>query len=93
MTAAAPAGVGRTVHYVSLGSADGQYPSVCRAAIVTEVDPVNPNRLGLAVLNPEGIFLHSLAGRGTSYSRCDSGLRGGTWHWAQVPIDNGGCGA
>lgn len=29
--------VGRTVHYVSHGSPDGTYPSVCRAATITEV--------------------------------------------------------
>lgn len=29
--------VGQTVHYVARGSADGRFPSVCRAATVTEV--------------------------------------------------------
>lgn len=48
--------VGDTVHYVSYGTPGGEYPSTCRAAIVTEVgaDLV----LGLAVLNPEGFFFN-----------------------------------
>ena len=29
--------VGRIVHYVSRGSADGHYPQACRAAIVTAI--------------------------------------------------------
>lgn len=30
--------VGRIVHYVSRGSADGKFPKTCRAAIITQVD-------------------------------------------------------
>lgn len=49
--------VGRIVHYVSPGSADGQLPATCRAAVVTEVaEPEQPLLLGLAVLNPQGLF-------------------------------------
>lgn len=53
-----PPSVGRIVHYVSRGSADGVYPSVCRAAIVTEVPEgvASPITVGLAVLNPTGVF-------------------------------------
>lgn len=29
--------VGRVVHYVSYGTPGGEYPSVCRAAVITEV--------------------------------------------------------
>lgn len=67
-------GVGRIVHYVSHGTppkADGSqaFASECRAAIVTEVDldvPRTPGgeRVGLAVFNPTGIFLHALAAGG-----------------------------
>jgi hypothetical protein len=60
---APPPTVGRIVHYVSHGTPvheDGTqaHPSVCRAAIVTELtgDPDHPNQVGLAVLNPEGTF-------------------------------------
>lgn len=55
--------VGRIVHYKSRGSADGVYPSVNRAAIITEVRHVfsNGNKTGeevkLTVFNPEGLYL------------------------------------
>ncbi|MFE8962171.1 hypothetical protein [Streptomyces iakyrus] len=64
--------VGRVIHYVSHGTPlreDGSqaFPPACRAAIVTEVDPQDPNRVGLAVLNPTGQFFHPLAAGGCSY--------------------------
>lgn len=48
--------IGRIVHYVSRGSADGTYPSECRAAIVTELAHADESSdvVGLAVLNPTG---------------------------------------
>lgn len=52
--------VGRIVHYVSAGSKDGRYPSVCRAAIVTAVDPDMAYVTSLTVFNPEG--LHFVSG-------------------------------
>lgn len=51
--------VGRVVHYCSRGSADGRFPSVPRAAIITEVlQSINPDApaVSLAVLNPTGLF-------------------------------------
>src|SRR6266705_6972613 len=64
--------VGRIVHYVSFGTPGGEFKSECRAAVVTEVELGVPNslggeRVGLAVLNPTGIFLHSLAAGGCRY--------------------------
>jgi hypothetical protein len=52
--------VGRVVHYVSFGTPGGEYGKECRAAIVTEVDPVaeNPQTVGLCVLNPTGQFFN-----------------------------------
>lgn len=63
--------VGRVVHYVSYGTPGGEYDSQCRAAIITEV-AADGHRLltepdgrqhssdevvvGLAVLNPSGMF-------------------------------------
>jgi len=70
--------VGRIVHYVSHGTPrreDGTqaFTAECRAAIVTEVEP-SGERVGLAVLNPTGIFLHSLAAGGCPYhDTTDSG--------------------
>lgn len=60
--------IGRIVYYKSRGSADGMYPSVDRAAIVTDVKEVpeyGPHEVGgqtpgwkvkLSVFNPEGIY-------------------------------------
>lgn len=80
--------VGRMVHYVSHGTPvreDGTqaYPSVCRAAIVTELtysDPTltNPTyEVGLCVLNPEGLFFKdNVMADFTEH-------QGGTWHWPE----------
>lgn len=79
--------IGRIVHYVSHGTPvkeDGtqDYESVCRAAIVTQVpgkyDTVGQmrNSVGLAVLNPEGMFFN----RAVYYSDEHDG---GTWHWPE----------
>jgi hypothetical protein len=74
--------VGRVVHYRSHGSAGGEYQPQCRAAIVTEVgDPEGADadlaKIGLAVLNPEGMYFS----RGVPYDA--SGDRGGQWHWPE----------
>lgn len=84
--------VGRIVHYVSHGTpvrADGgqAFTARCRAAIVTEVELGVPKslggeRVGLAVLNPTGIFLHSLEAGGCKYHDADE-PPGGTWHWPE----------
>lgn len=52
--------IGRIVHYVSYGTPGGEYTSECRAAIITELtgDPNNPDQVGLAVLNPTGMFFN-----------------------------------
>lgn len=72
--------VGRIVHYVARGSADGVFPPACRAAIVTEVDPQDDGGVGLCVLNPTGQFFN----RGIEYddgrmvpSERDDGLGAG----------------
>lgn len=79
--------VGRVVHYVSAGSKDGTYPSVCRAADVTEVaedmggvDGIGAIRVGLMVKNPEGIHFRPLASGGAAY---DPGKAPLTWHWPE----------
>lgn len=59
--------IGRVVHYVSYGTPGGEYKSECRAAVVTEVDPVlqtdGSHSVGLCVLNPTGQFFN----RGVHY--------------------------
>lgn len=61
--------ISRDVHYVAHGTPireDGTqaFPSVCRAAKVTEVDPSDPGRVGVVVFNPSGEFFHPLASGG-----------------------------
>jgi hypothetical protein len=77
--------VGRVVHYVSYGTPGGEFASQCRAAIVTEAESVSPSlggeRVGLAVLNPTGIFLHSIAAGGCKQN--EEHKPGGTWHWPE----------
>lgn len=89
--------VGRIVHYVSHGTpvrADGTqaFPAKCRAAIITEVgdwpegisEADKPNiavPVGLCVLNPTGMFFHSIADGGCLQSVL--GREGGTWHWPE----------
>jgi hypothetical protein len=70
--------VGRIVHYVSYGTPGGEYKSQCRAALVTEVNDNldDQNRVGLAVLNPTGLFFD----QDLPYSE---GHEGGTWHWPE----------
>lgn len=75
--------VGRVVHYVARGSADGAFPPACRAATVTEVVEevtvirdgtgavvgTRPGKatVGLAVLNPTGLFFHPVTAGGADF--------------------------
>lgn len=81
--------VGRIVHYVSYGSPikqDGSqtFKSQCRAAIVTIV---NNNSVGLAILNPTGMFFgidfEYSAPSASSGPFGDSKPVGGSWHWPE----------
>lgn len=55
------------------GSADGQYPPVCRAAKITEVHAANT--AAVFVMNPTGVFLHPSLEH-------NEDREPGTWHWA-----------
>ena len=75
--------IGRIVHYVSYGTPGGEYPSVCRAAIITAVDTYQSDaefvgHVNLCVLNPEGMFFN----KGVHYHD-EASLKGGTWHWPE----------
>jgi len=78
--------VSDAVHYVSHGTPvqpDGSqaYASVCRAAIVAEVnDPAGINAT-LCVLNPTGLFFHDA--RHDEDVNEDRGHAPGTWHWPE----------
>lgn len=71
--------IGRIVHYQSYGTPGGEYESVCRAAVVTDVHGTDASGyvVSLAVLNPEGMFFNRRVPEG------DSGHSGGTWHWPE----------
>lgn len=63
------------------GSADGKFPSVCRAADVTEVSDTTPDLVGLMVKNPTGLFFHPLGEGGVIHD--GDRKAGGTWHWPE----------
>ena len=81
--------VGRIVHYVSHGTPirpDGTqaFPSVCRAAVVTQVGdhPDADGTVGLCVLNPTGLFFQE------AIDHAEDHVHGhphppGTWHWPE----------
>jgi hypothetical protein len=74
--------VGRIAHYVSEGSPvrpDGtqKYESVCRSAMITEVDEADPFKVGLFVANPTGAFFNQ--GVLADFTE----RQGGTWHWPE----------
>lgn len=74
--------VGRIVHYVSSGSKDGYYASVCRAAIITELCDAEHEWgtpcVSLSVLNPEGVHFnqHVVQDEGNHTTPR-------TWHWPE----------
>lgn len=84
--------IGDQVHYVSFGSApqngEQKYPPRCRAATVTEVSYFDigltkpSGNVGLCVINPTGLFFHSLDTGGSDYVKPEQGVQpeGGSWH-------------
>jgi hypothetical protein len=75
--------IGRIVHYVSYGTPNGEYGKECRAAIVTQVNGRGADereRIGVAVLNPSGMFFHEDL---PELDPAVHGHQGGTWHWPE----------
>lgn len=72
--------IGRDVHYVARGSADGRFPKTCRAAKITEIGSF-VDIVGLVVFSPSGFLFHSLADGGCSYDEAEHS--GGSWHWPE----------
>jgi len=80
--------VGRMVYYKARGSADGVFPKVDRAAVVTDVrEALEPTtgcvlsdqwQVRLCVMNPEGLFF-----TGWLYQ----GQNGGDWDWMPFQKD------
>lgn len=63
--------VGRIVHYQAFGTPGGEYASVPRAAIVTQVCE-DGTTVGLAIMNPTGLFFN----QAVAY---DADGKPGTW--------------
>lgn len=87
--------VGRIVHYTSYGTPGGEYPSVCRAAVVTAVHEFDENESiqsaaeGRMIWNAGPYFLDLcvLNPEGMFFNRgvrpaSDIG-QGGSWHWPE----------
>jgi hypothetical protein len=72
--------VGRMVHYTSYGTPKGEYDSVCRAAVITEVEAAEV--VGLCVLNPTGQFFNQHVPHDETETDHGRGP-GGTWHWPE----------
>jgi hypothetical protein len=70
--------VGRVVYYKSRGSADGKYPKLDRAAMVTQVVDADNLIIGLCVLNPTGMFF---------IEEVKNGQEGGMWDWMPYQKD------
>lgn len=77
--------IGRAVHYVSYGTPGGEYPSVCRAAIITEVGefPDAVDTVGLCILNPTGQFFNQDVRHADAKAADVGGCVPGTWHWPE----------
>jgi hypothetical protein len=73
--------VGRIVHYKSLGTANGEYPSTTYAAIITSV--YSGNVVDLCVFYPNGLSFKL----DIEYSERDEP---GCWHWPTVIIPESG---
>jgi hypothetical protein len=75
--------VGRMVYYKSYGTPGGEFPSVDRAAVITEVGSFGTSeepetRVRLCVLNPDGMFF-------TKFLK--QGQEPGQWDWMPFQKD------
>jgi hypothetical protein len=71
--------IGRIVHYVSYGTPNGEYDSVCRAAMIAAiVSQVSEESwfVDLCVMNPTGLFFNTS-------QQSEEDHKGGTWHWPE----------
>lgn len=76
--------VGRTVHYVARGSADGVFKPECRAAIITAAPTGGRGR------PPKKVSLFVMTPTGTHHNDClqdEDTKEGGTWHWPEIVLD------
>lgn len=73
-----PPTVGRVVYYKSYGTPGGEYPSVDRAAIITEVKDAEAGIVSVCVLNPTGFFFNQ---------DLSQGQNPGQWDWMPFQKD------
>ena len=66
--------IGRIVHYVTRGTADGVYPSIHRAAIVTDV---HAGAVTLTVFHP------TFTRPEMDVPHDETGTTGHSWHWPE----------
>jgi hypothetical protein len=66
--------IGRIVHYHAYGTPGGEFKSVPRAAVVTDIVD-EAEEIGVCVLNPSGIFFHRV-----KHAPGDVPLAG-HWNW------------
>jgi hypothetical protein len=71
--------IGRSVHYVSRGSADGVFPPTCRASVINEVQDANYGEASMTVFNPGGLFFTE---------SLKHGKEPGQWHFYWECEDN-----
>lgn len=73
--------IGRIVHYTSFGTPKGEYPEARRAAIVTQVHPMEfgdaNHDVGLMVVNPTGVLFQ------TKVQFSDE-PKAGCWNWPEI---------
>lgn len=74
--------VGRIVHYVSRGSADGIFGKTCRAAIITDIVDRDRDAVAICVMNPTGLFFHGDCEYADPGDYPES-MTPGTWHWPE----------
>lgn len=75
--------VGRSVHYVSYGTPNGEYQPEHRAATITAVIEKDDNGkplngvVSLCIMNPTGLFFNE------TVFQDEANKKGGTWHWPE----------
>jgi hypothetical protein len=65
--------IGRVVHYQSYGTPGGEFKSLPRAAIITDVHDADTGDVTVMVCNPSGLFFNRV-----SYSEQP---KPGCWNW------------
>ena len=76
-----PPSIGRIVHYQAYGTPGGEFPSVPRAAVITDVH--QDDEVTVCVFNPSGLFFNRV-----KYS---AEPKPGHWTWPPYGMDSSYC--